>query len=92
MLLVADPDDSIVSLLQQMNIDVRLAGKDGDPGAIPSTTRFNAVIISDALMRVDDPCRTLRNARSLVEVGAPDPVQSPAARWRPGEIDGPKLA
>jgi len=71
MLLVADPDDSIVSLLQQMNIDVHLAGKDGDLGAIPSTTRFNAVIISDAIMRVDDPCRTLRNARSLLEVGAP---------------------
>ena len=70
-LLVADPDDSIVALLQQMNVDVHLTGKDGDPGAISSTKRFNAVIISDALMRVDDPCRTLRNARSLVAVGAP---------------------
>ena len=54
-----------------MNIDVRLVGNDVDLGSIPSTTRFNAAVISDAIMRVDDPCRALRNVRSLVEVAAP---------------------
>ena len=70
-LLLADPDDSIVSLLQGINIDVRLVGNDDDLGSIPSTARFNAAVISDAIMRVDDPCRALRNVRSLVEVAAP---------------------
>ena len=70
-LLLADPDDSIVPLLQGMGIDVRLIGNDVDLGSIPSTTRFNAAVISDAIMRVDDPCRALRNVRSLVEVAAP---------------------
>jgi hypothetical protein len=70
-LVLADPDDSIVPLLRQMNVDVHLAGNEADLGSLPSTTRFNAVIVSDAIMRVDDPCRALRRIRSSLEVGAP---------------------
>jgi hypothetical protein len=70
-LLLADPDDSIVPLLRQMNVDVRLVGNGEDLRAIPPISRFNAVVISDAIMRVDDPCRVLRTIRSLAEPGMP---------------------
>src|ERR1700742_3743862 len=65
LLLFADRTDSIVSLLEQMNINVRLVCGRDDLRSIPSTTRFSAVIVSDAIMRVDDPCRALKNIRSF---------------------------
>jgi Glycosyl transferase family 2/Methyltransferase domain len=71
LLLFADRADSIVTLLEQMNINVRLVCDRDDLRSIPSTTRFNAVIVSDAIMRVDDPCRALKNIRSFVELGTP---------------------
>src|ERR1700760_1671310 len=58
-LVLADPDDSIVPLLQQMKVDVRLAGSETDLGSLPPAVNFKAVIVSDAIMRVDDPCRVL---------------------------------
>jgi hypothetical protein len=70
-LLLADRNDSLVSLFEQMKIDVRLVCDSDDLRSIQANTRFNAVIVSDAMMRVDDPCRALRTIRSLLEVGAP---------------------
>src|ERR1700742_772580 len=70
-LLLADRNDSIVSLFEQMRIDVRLICDNDDLRSIQANTRFNAVIVSDAIMRVDDPCRALRTIRSLIEVGTP---------------------
>jgi hypothetical protein len=76
-LLLADRDDSIVPLLEQMNINLQIVRNDDDFRAIPSGTRFNAAIVSDAIMRVDDPCRALRNIRALVGVGAPVIISLP---------------
>jgi hypothetical protein len=70
-LLLADENDSLVSLFEQMKINVRLVGDGDDLRSIQANTRFSAVIVSDAIMRVDDPCRTLRTIRALLEAGAP---------------------
>jgi rubredoxin len=70
-LLLADRDDSLVSLFEQMKIGVRLVGDGDDLRSIQANTRFSAVIVSDAIMRVDDPCRMLRTIRALLEAGAP---------------------
>jgi hypothetical protein len=70
-LLLADRDDSIVPLLEQTGIKVQLVGDNDELRAIPAATRFTAVIVSDAIMRVDDPCRALKSIRAFVEMGTP---------------------
>jgi Glycosyl transferase family 2 len=70
LLLFADQDDSIVALLQAMNIAARVAGDDNDLREMASAQNFGMVVVSDAIMRVADPCRTLKTLRSLVAEGA----------------------
>jgi SAM-dependent methyltransferase len=70
-LLLADAEDSLVGVFQQMNVNARIIGDENEFRTIPSSTRFDAVVVSDAIMRVADPCRVLKTIRSLVAPGAP---------------------
>jgi hypothetical protein len=70
-LLFADTEDSLVAMFRQMNVNAYLVGDENDLRAISSTTRFDAVVVSDAIMRVADPCRVLKSIRTLVAQGAP---------------------
>ena len=69
-LLFADRDDSILPLLQRMNITAEVARDDNDLRAMASRSlRFDMVVVSDAIMRVPDPCRILKTLRSLMAQG-----------------------
>jgi hypothetical protein len=71
-LVFADRDDSILALFERMNITVRVARDDDDLRAIAAQpTRLDMVVVSDAIMRVPDPCRTLKTLRSLMGEGTP---------------------
>jgi hypothetical protein len=70
-LLLADPDDSLVALFAQMNVNVRIVSGENDLQSIPPTARFDGVVVSDAIMRVADPCQALRTLRSLMGQDAP---------------------
>lgn len=70
-LLFADAEDSVVPMFRQMNVNVELIGDENDLRAISPTARFDAIVISGAIMRVTDPCRVLKTVRSLVAQGAP---------------------
>src|SRR4051794_13413171 len=70
-LLFADRSDSIVSLLEQMKVDFRLASDSDDLHSTSPAPRYNAVIVSDAIMQVADPCRVLKDIRSFVDTGTP---------------------
>jgi rubredoxin len=68
-LLFADPDDSISDLFQRMNISVKVARDDDDLRGVALGTGFDIVVVSDAIMRVPDPCLTLKTLRSLMAEG-----------------------
>jgi hypothetical protein len=71
-LLFADQDDSILPLFQPMNIAAVVARDDSDLCAMASRPmHFDMVVVSDAIMRVPDPCRTLKTLRSLMAQGTP---------------------
>jgi hypothetical protein len=70
-LLFADVDDSILALFQRMNIAAKVARDDNDLRAMGSAPCFDMVVVSDAIMRVPDPCRTLKTLRSLMAQGTP---------------------
>ncbi|MBV8925125.1 MAG: glycosyltransferase [Bradyrhizobium sp.] len=70
-LLFADTEDSLIPMFRQLNVDVQVVGDENDLRTIGSTTRFDAVVVSDAIMRVADPCNVLKTVRSLVSQGAP---------------------
>jgi hypothetical protein len=70
-LVFSDRDDSIVALLQGMNISAQIASDDGDLRGTAPAQLFDLVVISDAIMRVADPCRLLRSLRALMAEGAP---------------------
>jgi hypothetical protein len=71
-LLFADRDDSILPLFQRMNIAAEVARDDNDLRTLASSSpRFDMAVVSDAIMRVPDPCRTLKTLRSLMPEGTP---------------------
>jgi hypothetical protein len=71
-LLFADRDDSILPLFQRMNIAAKVAHDDSDLRAMAAQPqRFDMVVVSDAIMRVVDPCRTLKTLRPLMREGTP---------------------
>jgi predicted RNA-binding Zn-ribbon protein involved in translation (DUF1610 family) len=69
-LVFADPDDSIVALLQRMNISAQAASDESDLRTAAPGVLFDLVVISDAIMRVADPCRLLQSLRALMAEGA----------------------
>jgi hypothetical protein len=98
-LIVADPDDGIVSLLQRRNIAIgRIAGRD-DFGAVDWDERYQAAVVSDALMRVSDPRAALKKIRKHLDADAPILVSVPLLdghqarlmgrawhEWQPGNL------
>jgi hypothetical protein len=71
-LLFADRDDSILPLFQRMNIAAVVVRDDDELRAMASRPlRFDVVVVSDAIMRVPDPCRTLKALRALMAQGTP---------------------
>jgi hypothetical protein len=70
-LLFADRDDSIFALFQGMNVTAQLACDDNDLRVMASRQPFDIVVVSDAIMRVADPCRTLKTLRGLMSEGTP---------------------
>ncbi len=69
-LLFAERDDSILALFQRMNVATKVAHDDGDLRTMASQPqRFGMVVVSDAIMRVVDPCQTLKTLRSLMSEG-----------------------
>ena len=76
-LLVAEPDDSIASMFKQMNADVRVACGENDLRAVSAGVRFDAVVVTDAIMRVADPCRTLTTIHASIPKGTPLVVSIP---------------
>ena len=70
LLVFADQDDSILALFQQMNLAARSAHDDNELAAAASGPGFDMVVVSDAIMRVADPCQTLKMLRSLTAEGA----------------------
>jgi hypothetical protein len=72
LLVFADRDDSLLPLFQRMNIAAKVARDDNDLRAMASNpSRIDMVVVSDAIMRVPDPVRTLKALRSLMTEGAP---------------------
>ncbi|MDB5552062.1 MAG: hypothetical protein JWL86_2046 [Rhizobium sp.] len=69
-LVFADRDDSILALFQQMNFAANVAYDDNDLPATASGPGFDIVVVSDAIMRVPDPCLTLKMLRSSMAEGA----------------------
>jgi hypothetical protein len=70
-LLFADPDDSILPLFLGMNVAAQVACDDNDLRAMAPQQPFDMVVVSDAIMRVADPCRTLKTLRALMAEGTP---------------------
>jgi Glycosyl transferase family 2/Methyltransferase domain len=70
-LLFADRDDSILPLFQGMNVAAQVACDDNDLRAMAPQQPFDMVVVSDAIMRVADPCRTLKTLRALMAEGTP---------------------
>jgi Glycosyl transferase family 2/Methyltransferase domain len=87
-LLIADRDDGIVALFEQMNVSVQVACGENDLRTIPSTARFDAVVVSDAIMRVDDPCRVLKTIRMLVSPETPLIFSIPLLDGRQAKLMG----
>jgi hypothetical protein len=69
-LVFADRDDSIFAQFQRMNIATKVACDDIDLGVMASGPGFDMVVVSDAIMRVPDPCRTLGMLRSSMVDGS----------------------
>jgi SAM-dependent methyltransferase len=70
-LLFADNEDSLVPMFRQLNVNVQVVGDENELRTISPSARFDAVVVSDAIMRVADPCRVLKTVRSVVSPGAP---------------------
>jgi len=70
-LLFADRDDSIVALLEGMTTATNVASDDNELRGVTSGQSFDMVVVSDAIMRVPDPCRTLKALRASMDEGAP---------------------
>jgi len=68
-LLFADPSDSIVPLLEKMKFSCTVARDEGDLRAMASTEHPDMVVVSEAIMRVADPCRILKMLRALMAEG-----------------------
>jgi len=72
MLIFADHDDSLLPLFQGMNIAAKVARDDNELRAMAAQPqRLDIVVVSDAIMRVPDPCRTLKTLRSMMGEGTP---------------------
>jgi hypothetical protein len=70
-LLFADDQDSLVPMFRQMNVNVHVVCDENSLRLMSSSARFDAVVVSDAIMRVADPCNVLGTIRSLVAQGTP---------------------
>jgi hypothetical protein len=68
-LLVAERDDSLASLFKQMNADISVACSENELRAVSAGAAFDAVVVTDAIMRVADPCRTLKTIHGLIPKG-----------------------
>jgi hypothetical protein len=70
-LVLSDTDDEIVHLLGRRGIAVVRVFDVGGFGKLSSGKKFSAIVVSDAIMRVADPCAALKKLRQHLAVGSP---------------------
>src|SRR5947209_18165378 len=70
-LVVASPQDGLAPLLEQRGIMIGRIASHEDFGSAEWGARYHAAVVSNALMRVDDPRGALLKIRKHLEPGAP---------------------
>ena len=87
-LLIAQPEDSLIVLLEQRGLTVNRLASEEDFGPAELGKTCAAAVISDALMRVPDPRAALAKVRKYLAPGAPVFLSVPLLDGRQARLMG----
>jgi SAM-dependent methyltransferase len=89
-LLLAEPQDGLIPLLEERGLAIGRVARHGDFGSADWNQTFHAAIVSDALMRVPDPRAAMAKIRRHLMPQAPLLISLPMLDARQASLMGRK--